>query len=122
MSSFCFQSNTRTVSSTFNLSHFHGPKTHSWFTFRFDPRQITIYASPNGYDESDAATVGAFEHGITDLAADGPVFLKLDTGHVRIDEIELTRPDGQASRTSIDDAAEPGGDDPQRLFMPGVSE
>lgn len=122
VSSFCFQSNTKTVSSTFALSHFHGPKTHSWFTFRFDPRQITIYASPNGYDESDAATVGTFEHGITDLTADGPVFLKLDTGHVRIDEIELTRPDGQAGGTSIDETAEPGGDDPRRLFMPGVSE
>ena len=63
-----------------------------WYTLYFDPEYVTIYASANGYDESEASLVARYKHEINDIAANGDVYLKMDAGSYKLAEITLTRP------------------------------
>jgi hypothetical protein len=63
-----------------------------WYTFYFDPKNVTMYADGNGYDETAEARVGAYEHKMTNIASKGPVFLKLSGSNVKVNEISLMRP------------------------------
>lgn len=61
-----------------------------WYTILFDPEQIAIYASRERYDEGDQALVGRYPHKMTNLASQGPVFLKISGKNVKVSEISLT--------------------------------
>ena len=66
------------------------PATDIWYTFYFDPTNVTIYASDNGYAEESANLAGQYAHGITNLTDLGSVYLKIGSG--KYDEILLHRP------------------------------
>ena len=68
------------------------PVTEVWYTLYFDPNNLTVYASDSGYAEEPADLVGTFAHGITDITANGSVYLKMSAGSYKIDEISLHRP------------------------------
>ena len=69
-----------------------GPVTDMWYTIYFEPTIITVYASGNGYAEEPANLVGQFSHTITNITANGSVYLKMSPGSYRVDEISLHRP------------------------------
>ena len=122
VTAYCFQGGPRTGSATRGLGHLAQPVTDVWYTLRFDPREVEIYAAADGYDESPASLVGTYEHGITNLAADGPVYLKLDSGDYRLDDISLLRPGGASADLPHGPDSSPAADDPKRLVMPGVTD
>lgn len=62
-----------------------------WYTVYFDTTNVTLYAGSGGYDESAAAVVGAYEHKMTNITSQGPVFLKLTGGNAKVSEISLMR-------------------------------
>ena len=66
------------------------PATDVWYTFYFDPNNATVYASDNGYAEEPANLIAQYPHGITDITAEGSVYLKIGNG--KYDEILLHRP------------------------------
>ena len=122
LSAFHFQSGTRTGGPSLALRHLPQPVTDVWYTLRFGPQQVAIYAAAGGYDERPASLVGTCDHGITDLTADGAVYLKLGSGgNYRLDEISLQRPDA-AAPAAVQQPAAPSKDDPKRLIMPGVTD
>ncbi len=122
MSGYAIQGGSRTASTSQGLGDLRQPVTDLWVTLRFDPGTVEIYAAADGYDESPASLLAEYEHGITNLAADGPVYLKLDTGDYRLDEINLARPDRAGEEMPIRHDQPPPEHDPQRLIMPGVTE
>jgi len=63
-----------------------------WYTFYFDPTYVTVYASHAGYKEDQTNLVCQHAHGIKDIAANGPVYLKLDRGKYKLNEISLSKP------------------------------
>ena len=122
LSGFAFQSHKRTGGMALGLGGLKQPVTDLWCTLVFDPHKVVIHASTEGYDETAASRLGEFAHGITDLTANGSVFLKLGAGNQRLDDISVRRPghipagDGPAPVDAPADA------DPKRLMMPGVNE
>jgi hypothetical protein len=69
------------------------PLTDVWYTIYFDPVNITVYASDNGYAESAGNLVAQYDHGITDMAAQGSVHFKFENQEsLQVDEIQLFRP------------------------------
>ena len=89
LSAFHYQNATLTLQESWGLGALTHPCTQAWYSVLFDPTTVTVYASSEGYDESPAALVAEYEHGITDLTAQGAVHLKLAEGRYRLDEISL---------------------------------
>jgi len=86
---FSYQGASRTNSASYLLSPpMPQPVTDIWYTFYFDPNYIKIYA---GYNENSSTLVGQYRHGITDLGAEGHVYLKIEDGNYKLDEISLCR-------------------------------
>ena len=121
VSAYCFQGGARTAGPAFDIDDLPRPATDLWITMHFDPKTVTIHASADGYDESESSFVGSYDHGITDLTADGPVYLKLGDGNCRLDEISLLRPDGGGATDKMGDGTSTP-DETRRLFMEGVTE
>jgi hypothetical protein len=122
VSGYAIQGGSKTATTSHGLGHLPQPVTDVWYTLFFDPRTVEIYAAADGYDESPASLVATYEHGITNLPADGPVYLKLDAGDYRLDEINLTRPPESSDESPLHPDQPPDKNDPRRLIMPGVTE
>jgi hypothetical protein len=69
------------------------PVTEVWYTLYFDPTEVTIYAADDGYREDAGAFVAQYEHGISDLGVNGPVYFKIEKayagGFFAIDQVSL---------------------------------
>jgi hypothetical protein len=92
ISYFNYQSSTVTHSSTSFLP-VASSATDIWYTFYFDPVNITIYASDSGYEEDPGNLVTQYAHGISNITAEGSVYFKIgqSVSH-SIDEVLLHRP------------------------------
>ncbi len=90
----CFndQAGTRKFTSSWNVKHLANRGRDIWCTFYFGPTEVTVFAAAGGYDESDNSLVCRYKHGLSDMAANGSIYLGLFNGRYRIDEIELVRP------------------------------
>ena len=82
-----------------------------WYTLYFDPKNVTVYASAEGYEESEESLVAIYEHGIKDITANGSIYLKLSAGQYLLDEISLTSPKNIAVKVPLDATPEPGSDE-----------
>ena len=105
LSCYNWQGTTRTYSGTWNLEGLKSASTDVWYTFYFDPHEVTVYASDEGYNESDVSLVCSYPHGITELKGprDHSVYLKIDDGSYRLDEISLTSPRNMPVETDTED-------------------
>ena len=108
---FAYQSGSMILQQGYTLP-ITGPVTDIWYTMYFDPTNVTIYASGNGYAEEPANLAGQFAHGITNITANGSVFLKLYPyyGTYKIDEVSLHRPPnicGDAGTEYLDSDLDP---------------
>ena len=61
-----------------------------WYTLYFDSKNVTVYASAKGYEETEESLVATYEHQIKDITENGLVYLKLGAGEYLLDEISLT--------------------------------
>lgn len=92
ISCFNYQSGSSTHAATYNLP-ISAPATDVWYTFYFDPVNITIYASDSGYEEDPGNLVTQYAHGISNITAEGSVYLKIGKSvNLSIDEVLLHRP------------------------------
>ncbi len=80
------------MSAMYPLKHLDPSAADVWYTFYFDPEYVTVYASANGYDESEKSLATRYKHGIKDIAADGSVYLKISRSSCLLDEISLSSP------------------------------
>jgi hypothetical protein len=73
--------------------------TDVWYTFYFDPKEITVYASADGYDDSEASLVNSYPHGLTpfNVENDRPLYLKIGGGSYQLGEISLNSPKAMAT-------------------------
>ena len=74
----------------FNVPLNH-PAHDLWYTIYFGRKDIAIFAGQDGYDEEAGARLGTYEHGMTDITSQGPVFLKLSGSNIRVNEISLMK-------------------------------
>ena len=93
-----------------------------WYTFYFDPQHVTVYASADGYDENAASLVAKYEHEITDIAANGAVYLKLASARYILYDISLTSSAISARKGRQQNKMEQIKDDKKGLIMPGVTD
>ena len=103
---YCYQDTTFLGGGWYDITQASSEGRDIWYTFYFDKESITIYAGGTGYDETDGALVGTYEHKMTCIASKGPVFLKISGSGVDFHDISLVRP-GKAG-------GEPAGVDPTR--------
>ena len=101
------QSGQRKIAMVHTLKHLAPLSNEVWYTVFFDTENVTVYASGNGYDESEKSLAVTYKHGITNITADGSVYLKLDSGRYMLDEISLASPKKPAAATSSDTTEEP---------------
>jgi len=94
---YAYQNRARTHSGVYVPKALKDRTTDLWYTLYFDPQYVTIYAASTRYDESDDSLVAKYKHGITDITANGPVYLKLHKGFYMLDEINLS-PSGASAR------------------------
>ena len=95
LSSFSDQVGVRTFSSSWDVKHLENRGTDIWCTIYFDPIEVTVFASADGYHETEDSLVCRYRHGISDMTANGSVYLELYNGRYRIDELSLTQPRGR---------------------------
>ena len=91
----CFndQAGARKFSNSWNLTHFEKRSEEIWCTMYFDPDEVTVFASAGDqFDESEESLVCRYRHGISDMTANGSVYLTLYNGTYKIDQLSLTRP------------------------------
>jgi len=83
-----------TYTGSFDLDHLDYPVTDVYYTFIFDDTNVSIYADDADYSEAGGDLVATYAHGITDLDANGSVYLKIDgrSGNRKTDEISLETP------------------------------
>ena len=93
-----------------------------WYTFYFDPQNVTVYVSANGYDESAGSLIATYKHEIKDITANGPVYLKLASERYMLDDISLESPAIAARKDSQQGKTEQIKDDKKGLIMPGVTD
>jgi hypothetical protein len=74
----------------FNVPLKH-PDHDVWYIIDFDSTNVSIFAGQDGFDDGDNARLGTYEHGMTDIASEGSVFLKFSGSNVRLNEIHLMR-------------------------------
>jgi hypothetical protein len=90
---FNFQGGSPSGSSSEATLPVSNPLTDVWYTFYFDPVNVTVYAADSGYEEAPINQVVQYAHGITDLAAQGAVYFKIQNQEsYKVDEIQLFRP------------------------------
>lgn len=92
ISTFNDQAGIRNFSSSWNIKHLANRGRDIWCTFYFDPTEVTVFAAADGYDESEKSLVCRYKHGLSNMTADGSIYLALFSGRYRIDEIQLVRP------------------------------
>ena len=92
LSTFNDQAGIRKFSSSWNIKHLANRGRDIWCTFYFDPTEVTVFAAADGYDESEKSLVCRYKHGLSNMTADGSIYLALYSGRYRIDEIQLLRP------------------------------
>ena len=92
LSVFNDQAGVRKFSSSWNAKHLANQGRDLWCTFFFDPTEVTVFIAANGYDESEKSLVCRYQHGLSDLAADGSIYMTLFNGRYKIDDINLLRP------------------------------
>jgi hypothetical protein len=104
-----WQGTTKTYTSTWNLKHLGNGITDVWYMFYFDPKDVSVYASADGYDDSEASLVCRYPHGITELHGENqrPVYLKIGKGSYRLDEISLISPKATATLRSSQETKTP---------------
>ncbi|MFP6768245.1 MAG: carbohydrate binding domain-containing protein, partial [Planctomycetaceae bacterium] len=90
----CFndQAGIRKFTSSWNVKHLGNRGRDIWFTLYFDSTEVSVFASAGGYDESDNSLVCRYKHGLSNMAANGSIYLGLYKGRYRVDEIQLVRP------------------------------
>jgi hypothetical protein len=89
LSCYSYKNGVSTGTSTYTLTNLANPVIDVWYTMYFDPNSVTIYASPTGYTSNSMLKLGTFAHGIDNITANGPVYLKLASGSHKVDEIYL---------------------------------
>lgn len=89
----CFndQAGARRFSSSWNIKHLENRGIDIWCTMYFDPDEVTVFASADGFDESEESVVCRYKHGISDMQANGSVYLTLYNGPYKLDELSLSR-------------------------------
>lgn len=92
ISNFNHQAGARKFSSSWPVKHLGKQGTDVWYSLYFDPTEVTIYASADGYHDNDATFVTRYKHEMTNLTATGSVYLLLFDGRYKLDDISLTRP------------------------------
>ena len=99
ISCYNWQGTTETYTGTWNLKHLGSGVTDVWYTFYFDPKEITVYASADGYDDSEASLVYSYPHGMTpfNVENDRPLYLKIGSGSYQLDEVSLYSPKAMAT-------------------------
>jgi hypothetical protein len=75
--------------------NFNVPLKHAdhdlWYTIDFESEMVSIFAGQDGFDDGEEARLGRYEHGMTDIASKGAVFLKLSGSNIRVHEVSLIR-------------------------------
>jgi len=96
---YAYQGSVRTHIGAHMPNHSEKHRRQIWYTFYFDPEYVTAYAASGGYGDREGLLVARYKHGITDIAADGPVYLKIGRGSYMLDEISLVRPELTVTKT-----------------------
>ncbi len=93
LSCFNVQAGTSKFTNSWNLNHLEKQGDEIWCTMYFDPDEVTVFASTGDhFDESKESLVCRYRHGISDMTANGSVYLTLYNGTYRIAQLSLTRP------------------------------
>ena len=89
----CFndQAGVRTFTSSWTIKHMANRGRDIWCTMYFDPTEVTVFASADGYDESEKSLVCRYKHGLSNMTTNGSIHLGLFGGRYRVDEIQLIR-------------------------------
>jgi hypothetical protein len=103
------------------LSHLPADASEVWYTLEFDPSNVTIYAAAGAYDTSEASRVAQYPHDITDLTANGDIYLKIQGRSCLIADMSVTSAAPQKSGAPQGSDLKPEGTDPD-LTMPGVTD